>query len=161
VNVEPEEQALLDSAVLLYPDPDPASVAAARDWLEGRVDRGIMDVFGPGMALTILGVAFVILGFFGIAGVVLAFAFRGPGLLHLFGIAVQRTDGTPAGRWRCSLRSLVAWSPLIVLVLVSGFDAKVLDWLLIAAALAGAGWSILRPERGPADRLMGTVLVPK
>jgi hypothetical protein len=33
--------------------------------------------------------------------------------------------------------------------------------LLIAAALLGAGWSILQPERGPADRVAGTVLVPK
>jgi hypothetical protein len=161
VNIEPEEQALLDSAVMLYPEPDSATVAAAREWLDGRVDRGVLDVFGPRMALSVLGVAFFILGVFGIVGVVLAFAFRGPVLLHLFGIAVQRSDGTPAARWRCALRSLVAWSPLIVLVLASKLDATPLDILLIAAALAGASWSVLRPDRGPADRLVGTVLVPK
>jgi hypothetical protein len=161
VNVEPEEQALLDSAVALYPDPDAAAVAEAREWLEERVDRSIMEAFGPVMVPTGLAIAFFILGISGIAGVVLAFVFRGPVLLHLFGIAVQRTDGAPAARWRCFVRSLVAWSPLIALVFVSDLDATVLDILLIAAALAGAGWSILRPERGPADRLMGTVLVPK
>jgi hypothetical protein len=161
VNLEPEDQALLDSAVVLYPDPDGATVDAAREWLEGRVGRGVLDVFGPRMVPSILGIAFFILGLFGIAGVLLAFGFRGPGLLHLFGIAVQRTDGTPAGRWRCSLRSLVAWSPLIVLVLVSQLDITALEVALIAIALVGAGWSVLRPARGPADLLLGTVLVPK
>jgi hypothetical protein len=161
VNLEPEQQALLDSAVVLYPDPDTVTVAAAREWLEGRVDRGVLDVFGPRMVPDIIGIAFFVLGIFGIAGVVLAFAFRGPVLLHLFGIAVQRTDGKPAARWRCSLRSLVAWSPLIVLVFVSEFESSLLDMLLIAIALVGAGWSVFRPEHGPADRLVGTVLVPK
>ena len=161
VKLEPEEQALLDSAVVLYPDPDRATVAAAREWLEGRVDRGVLDVFGPRMVPSMLGTGFFILGILGIGGVVLAFVFRGPVLLHLFGIAVQRTDGAPAPRWRCMLRSLVAWLPLIALVFVSRLDATLLDVLLIAAALLGAGWSILQPERGPADRVAGTVLVPK
>jgi hypothetical protein len=160
VNLEPEDLALLDSAVAKYPDPDTAAVAAAREWLEGRVESEFVDSLGPALVPDVLGISFFVLGFFGIAGVVLAFVFRGPVLLHLFGIAVQRSDGTPAARWRCLLRSFLAWSPLIALVFVSELESA-LNVPLIAIALAGAGWSVFRPARGPADRLVGTVLVPK
>lgn len=157
--LEPDLRALVDSAAAMYPDPDTATVARAREWLAGRMGQGVMAEFGVSKVPETLKMSFYMLGFLGIAGVVLAFVFRGPVLLHAFGITVQRTDGTPAERWRCFLRSLLAWFPLILMVVAR--PETPLSVLLIAIALLGAGWSAFRPARGPADLLVGTVLVPK
>jgi hypothetical protein len=91
----------------------------------------------------------------------LALLLRGALLLHLFGIGVQRIDGAPAARWRCALRSLVAWSPLLLFIVLPKSAPVALLLLLAAITLVGVVLSVLSPTRGPADRIVGTVLVPR
>ncbi len=98
--------------------------------------------------------------------VLCAVLFRRGLLMYVFGIAVVTRDGTPASRLRTFGRSLVTWSPSILLL--------VLGILLIAAGLAPAwsvglvallaiglaAWSAWLPDRGLPDRIAGTYLAP-
>lgn len=166
-----EARAVVQHAAEQYPSPSDEDVEAARV----RVRTHAAGSGSPGMLLSAdsvssalgakwpkaLGGSFQALGFFGFVAVVLALIFRGPVLLQVFGIAVQSTAGEPAGRWRCAARSLVAWAPLMALLLLGDDVTFWVSFGLIAVGLAGAYLTIQDPARGPADRLMGTVLVPK
>ena len=100
-----------------------------------------------------------------------SFATRGGLLLSLFGMAVSRSDGRPASRFRCAFRSLVTWIvPASLLVgsvtsRVPGPSAKSLAWT--AFGLAGTVvacfpiLAMIRPSQGPQDLIAGTVVVPK
>ncbi|HEU5170427.1 MAG TPA: hypothetical protein VFU46_07810, partial [Gemmatimonadales bacterium] len=118
-----------------------------------------------------------------------ALLLRGGVLFRLFGIAVVRADGVPAGRLRCAARALVAWSPLLLLLALASAphgvsvgirtgtrvttttsdeppadDRRValwVRWTLFGIALAGAGVALWRPTRGVAERASGVVLVPR
>jgi len=109
-------RAAIDSAVRRVPSPDTQTVAEARARLravhlgEAQPPRGGVAVL-PKAVLQ----AFGVLAYLGAAGVVLALLLRGGLLFGLFGIGVVRSDGVPAGRLRCAARSLVAWSPLLLL----------------------------------------------
>jgi hypothetical protein len=156
------EIAALDSAAARYPAPRPGEIDSARAWLGGHVAsvamaRGMMWSSGPGSTLATVMYLF---GDLALPAVVLALLLRGPLLLHLFGIGVARADGTPAARWRCGLRSLVAWSPLLLAKWLPGMPLAV-RLALGAIAMGGVVYSVISPERGAADRIVGTVLVPK
>jgi hypothetical protein len=180
-------RSVLDSAVQRYPAPDSQAVAAARAWLDVRVP--VPKLSSGGLATVPKGVlqSLPILGILGVAGVVLALLLRGGALFRLFGIAVVRPDGAPAGRVRCAARALVAWSPLLLLLalasappgvsVVVGTGARVtttaaapaprprvplsVRWTLFGLALAGAGVAVWRPTRGVAEGASGVVLVPR
>ncbi|HEY6059560.1 MAG TPA: RDD family protein, partial [Gemmatimonadales bacterium] len=182
----PAMRSVLDSAAQRYPAPDSQAVAAARAWLGGHVD---LPKLGVGLATVPKGVlqSLTVLAFLGAAGVVLALLLRGGVLFRLFGIAVVRADGVPAGRLRCAARALVAWSPLLLLLALAsappgvsvgvGTGARVtataappapeprvplwVRWTLFGIALAGAGVAVWRPTRGLAERASGVVLVPR
>ena len=119
-------RAAIDSAVRRYPAPDTQTVAAARARLhaahlgEAEEPRGGLSVL-PKAVLQSLGA----LSYLGVAGVVLALLLRGGLLFGLFGIGVVRPDGAPAGRLRCAARSLVAWSPLLVLLALAALPGGV------------------------------------
>lgn len=99
-----------------------------------------------------------------------AFLTRGGLSLSLTGLALVRTDGRPAPRWRCALRAVLVWTPVVVplalcvwvklyaperYLLHSGL------WLLAEAVLvAEVILAIHRPQQAPHDRLLGTCLVP-
>jgi uncharacterized RDD family membrane protein YckC len=149
------DRAVLDSAALRYPAPKQAAVDSARAWLASR----IRPPGGPNGASVWMG--FHMLGVLGIIAVVLAVLLRGPLLLNLFGMAVVHSSGAPAGRVRCGARSLIAWSPLIALP--AGLNSAPIAVQAMCVALSGVGvvLSMIDPQRGPADRMLGTVLVPK
>jgi uncharacterized RDD family membrane protein YckC len=108
----------------------------------------------------------------------------GPAFLWL-GIEVRSGDGRPVGRWRAACRSLIAWSPVLIMAgFVPGFvlfgqfqqmspdgppPAEILALVLTSCggvvlsilALAGAVYSVIRPQRGLQDELAGTCLVPQ
>jgi hypothetical protein len=104
-------------------------------------------------------------------------ATRGGVSLRLMGIDLQTRRGQPAGRLRCGFRSFLVWLPFFTLLLVSvvmqdihrGRDLtpKVTwlhwtPWWLAVMYLAACGLSALvRPQRGPQDRLTGVHLMPK
>jgi eukaryotic-like serine/threonine-protein kinase len=171
---------LLESMAKDYPALTPAELMEARRLLDS--DPNIKQ--RAGMAIPQRSVAIregVVKGlrslaYLSISGVILAFILRGGLLLALFGIAVQRSDGDRAGRLRCLLRAVVAWSPLAVPLVVGlgkyggmslsssaiGLNAgdRLLELLLPLMAL-GAVYAVLRPERGIQDRIAGTCLVPR
>lgn len=182
----PHARADVDSAARRYADADSQTVARARAWLRGRVALARLTT-GWGAVPQAFTQGMKALGYLGVAGVLLALALRGGLLFTLFGIAVQRPDGTPAGRLRCLVRSLAAWGPLLALVVLSQVASPNVslapagppagsvrvapdrpsgrpsgrDGVLILIALGGAAFAIWRPTRGVAERLGGVVLVPK
>jgi eukaryotic-like serine/threonine-protein kinase len=112
--------------------------------------------------------------------IAIAVALRGCAWLRAFGIAVQTSQGRPAGRWRCGLRALVVWLPLLVLLRVAVFNFAVIPhritygfslasqtwmmtlvfWGAIASLVGGALYALMRPHRGLPDLLSGTHLMP-
>jgi uncharacterized RDD family membrane protein YckC len=100
--------------------------------------------------------------------------YEGP-LMASIGVQIVQMDGTPASWKRLVKRSLITWSPVLILsliwgVLVIGFPNRPpIPWLIgrsLMACLAviflvGVVWSLATPDRTPADRFTGTLLVPK
>jgi len=179
-------RAEVDSAALRFPSPDAKAVADARAWLRTHVPtRSLPSGSAPAHSMLVVGLRMT--GYVGILGVLLALALRGGLLLTMFGIAVQRPDGTPASRLRCFARSVVAWAPLLILaalgevsdVTVGPPKAMVtvsttapqpqrrrtgpsgVEDVLVLLALGGAAFAVWRPTRGIAERVAGVVLVPK
>jgi eukaryotic-like serine/threonine-protein kinase len=110
-------QAALDSAARRFPAPDSQLVADARARL-AVLHAGNPQLLRGGLAVVPKAVvqSFTALSFLGVGGVVLALLLRGGLLFSLFGIGLVRADGAPAGRLRCGARSLIAWSPLLLLL---------------------------------------------
>jgi hypothetical protein len=186
-NLPPHARADVDSAALRYPSPDTVTVARARAWLSGRVQMLRLGAGGLGAVPKAFTQGMIALGYLGVVGVCLAFALRGGLLFTLFGLALQRIDGTPAGRLRCGVRSLVAWGPVLLLALLSGLSGvhvtaapagiqvgattgppsapsappSPAEDALVLLALGGAVFAVARPTRGLAERIAGVVLVPK
>ncbi|MFO0960940.1 MAG: protein kinase [Isosphaeraceae bacterium] len=96
---------------------------------------------------------------------------RGGLSLRLLDMGLVRRDGQPAGRIRCALRSLLAWIVPGSLLIASGAamqrapDHPWIAWLAFGLAnvaiLSYIPLSLYRPDRGPHDRLAGTVIVPR
>jgi uncharacterized RDD family membrane protein YckC len=151
----------LAAAAQRYPAPDLTELVEARHWLAGRFPS--QGTIVPAQSVARRAGQLLGLGLFGIIAVGLTLVFRGGPVLHLFGITVQRRDGSPASRWRCGLRSFVAWSPFFATMLLKGSGPGGVPFTMVLLGIAAAGvvWSALEPERGPADRVAGTVLVPK
>lgn len=186
-NLPPRARAEVDSAAARYPAPDSQTVARARAFLAGRIHLVNFQA-GLGTVPAALAQGMKTLGYLGIAGVLLALIFRGGLLFTLFGIAVQRTDGSPAGRLRCLGRSLAAWGPLLALTVVGRASSLRIgparpgvpvtatsgpsqgsgstggggaDVALMLLAVGGAAFAVWRPTRGLAERVAGVVLVPR
>jgi eukaryotic-like serine/threonine-protein kinase len=116
-------------------------------------------------------VAFAAVGFFAINAVVAVLAsIAGRSVwLRLLGFDILAADGTRASRLRVTFRALIAWSPVLVLVLVwyvlDPFDEPAVGRVLIPTCFlvffAGAGFAIANPVRGIQDRLSGTWIVPR
>lgn len=97
---------------------------------------------------------------------------RGGFLIHTLGIAIVTRNGVRASRLRTFWRSLIAWSPIllmpVVLILLKpltdayfpGGKLALLYALLLVYAILVI-WSFLLPNRGLQDRLAGTYLVPR
>jgi hypothetical protein len=181
-DLSPEVRALLDRAAARDSAPDSTRVAAARAWVADHVRlpqlRTGWDVIPKAIVQS-----FTVLAWVGAIGVVLAVVLRGGLLFTVFGLSLVRRDGERAGRLRCGLRALVAWLPLLGLLLLGavatgvqvsvgsaslrppvtqGLSAGTWQRLaLVALALAGAAYAVWRPARGLAERITGTVLVPR
>ena len=88
--------------------------------------------------------------------------------MRQLGLAVVDRTGREISRWRSLGQAVVAWSPILLLVVplygVSGTMQP--GWRVVAAGLVatfvvGAGYAIVHPTRGLQDRLVGTWLVPR
>ena len=109
-------------------------------------------------------------GFFLIMFILFAFLFRGGVAYWVAGIALVQRDGRRASRWKCTLRELVLWLPLIVVLLLTGlvqvlwpgwFTGRIIASGIAVAVLVGyVALGLRHPEQGPLDRLFGTCRVP-
>jgi len=95
--------------------------------------------------------------------VLVGIALRGGATMRMFGILLRDGRGRRAGRLRCGLRSLCAWSPLLVLLVPAQAYGSAWGAVLVAFALLGLGaaYAIWRPTRGLPDLLAGTWLAPR
>lgn len=95
-------------------------------------------------------------------------------MMRILSIAVVKDDGTDANRLRMLWRSLIAWSPILLLPVVIMFDAplmqmagdqeviRVIGLIAMAAlSLALVLAAIATRGRGLHDRLAHTWLVPR
>jgi hypothetical protein len=100
-----------------------------------------------------------------------AAALRGGVLFSITGLALIRSDGRPAERWRCALRALPVWLPLALPLAASAWlsaqapPRETFAWICWgvagAAAAAATLLVLLRPARSLHDRIAGTWVVPK
>ena len=163
---DPKMREFLEMAEKLYPS------VTEQEYERSLKQIGMQPVkqFDASLSPDTLAAVAPLLAFSSIVAAGLAFLTRGGPLLHLFAISVQTNRGQRAGRLRCLLRTLVAWSPALlwpVAVSVSGlslFTARLL-WLTatlpVALFLLEMISMVLRPERAIQDRVAGTVLVPR
>jgi uncharacterized RDD family membrane protein YckC len=171
----------VDEAVRLYPNVT---------WLEAQRARRLLGLpielpgeYALGPILRALAYATFPLAFIAPAGLALAAFLRGGLAFSMMDVAVQRSDGMPAGRWRCLARASVAWGPALVMAWWLGVLRYPLALLeretalrsihavvdgpsLLAAApgllmIAGAVIALWRPDRGLPDAIAGTHLVPR
>jgi hypothetical protein len=108
-----------------------------------------------------------------IVAVLSALLFKGGLLLRSLGVAVVSPRGSDVSRLRAASRSVVAWSPVLLLWLYvwtwSAAGGEMIDafsnwWVPAGAAVvavAGGVWAMIHPARGAAERLTGTSLVPR
>ena len=133
----------------------------------------------PGTTVDLLirvvgAVLFVFIPWFVAAcAIVIAVLARRGALMRGFQLDIVTKDGKPAGRARILLRNLVIWSPITApLIMYLAVEAApspaaaaiAIDAAAVAIAIvvaAGMWMSVWSPERGPADRVAGTYLVPE
>lgn len=117
------------------------------------------------------GIAMVVMIGSVVPSLIAAFVFRGGLVLRILGLRIVRQDGRKASRPRILWRSLLAWGPLALLVLLAtsvSTDRPDFTWkqasLLGLVVLPASGfllWAALLPDRGLHDRMAGTALVPR
>jgi hypothetical protein len=102
----------------------------------------------------------------GIPALIAALLFRGGLVLLIARVTFVRKDGVRASRLRVFWRALVAWSPLLLGLVLAG-ELKVWFSLFVAALVASlficslAILSVALPDRSLPDRLAGTWPVPR
>lgn len=103
--------------------------------------------------------------------------FRGGLSFGLLGLTLVDSRGRPASVWRCGLRSLIVWGPLVLTIVLSVWLPVMIDarsphqwlekcWLggwavVVALVLAYAALTLNYPSRSLHDRLAGTCVVPE
>jgi hypothetical protein len=105
-----------------------------------------------------------LLRFVALFSLVTAVAFRG-GLMRAMGLELVTGKGRPASRARVLARTVIAWAPIIAIVLIERTTLSLTGLAESAPALlvllAGAIVAGLHPQRGIQDRLAGTWIVPR
>jgi uncharacterized RDD family membrane protein YckC/tRNA A-37 threonylcarbamoyl transferase component Bud32 len=106
---------------------------------------------------------------------------RGGLSLWLVGIRLLDGQGRPAAWWQCALRSLLIWTPIALLLSVSllidiwryahggefnrpsiltSWVSQLCWWGALGLLPVYAAIAVMRPNRGPHDRIVGTYPVP-
>jgi len=102
----------------------------------------------------------------GLPALLAALLFRGGLVLLAARVTFVRKDGQRASRLRVFWRALVAWSPIVLGLVLAGefkvvfglLPAMLLAVLFVCALTIG---SLALPDRGLPDRLSGTWPVPR
>jgi hypothetical protein len=142
--------------------------AATRPALRKLLGDSMADALPPFAHIALFmfsGMLFVIAA----SSLIAAVAARGV-LLRLLGFELVTRDGRRAGRWQVLLRAAIAWSPLLLPVVVSTtlggragglWSLTAMLGVALAIQFAGGVFAIARPSRGLQDRLAGTWIVPR
>lgn len=120
--------------------------------------------------LGLAGIAAVIVIFFPIVWMIIAFAVRGGIAWKMAGLVIVRNDGRPIGRFQAAIREMLVWAPVTVLLLATlrvqvaypeSAALRLVLWLTAVALLfLMVVVGIRFPNRPPQDRIVGTHLVP-
>jgi hypothetical protein len=166
------QRMIAERALATHPDPSAKEVSQATESLQPFLDE--MPDGPPGVNVGAIPLpAYVVItavGFYlvltAVPSVICALLFRGGLLMYIFGIAVVTKNGSRASRLRTFWRSLVAWSPCVLLPLlfwslIEGGIAQTWSmYLSMAVLIAIVAWSVSMPVRGIPDRIAGTYPVP-
>jgi len=96
-----------------------------------------------------------------IPSLICALLFRGGLLLCGLRIAVVAADGSRASRLRTFWRSLITWSPCLLLAIPFVLMASIAVYSVLTILIALVVCSASMPERGLPDRIANTYLVPR
>jgi uncharacterized RDD family membrane protein YckC len=169
----PPDVRLVKSILQKYPNVDSVELRAARTLVDSTW-RGTPPGTNIDLLLRLIGaVLFIFFPWFvASCAIVIALLARRGLLMRGFALDVVTKKGEPAGRVRIFLRNMVTWSPVLApFVIYAAIMAATPATAALAAEGAGiavlivlaigVGMAIRTPERGLADRLVGTYLVPE
>lgn len=171
--IAPPLRAFAENSVKNHPNPDPDEAAEALKLLESvEKEAGFVFTLYRKPWFPVLAFGATLFFTAAVPAVLAAIAFRGGLVMLIAGVGVARAkDGVQASRFRVYLRSVIAWAPLPLAVIVGliGQPLKgepVLDQvsttLLCVLIMVGIPIvSLLIPGRGIHDRIAGTVLIPR
>ena len=178
----PKRRATVEKIVQDHPQPTAEEVSKAKALLQPLLDTRVAErarELGLGgkkhmldfISLSVMG---VYLFSTAILSLFCAIAFRGGLVMRILGIAVVTNKGTDASRLRMLWRSLIAWSPILLLPVVNMFDAPLMQMAgdqdmiriiglitMVVLSLALGLAAIATRGRGLHDRLARTWLVPR
>jgi hypothetical protein len=154
-----------EQSVIEYAAPSEAEIADAEATVGKHVPKRefFAEKLPPSMPVMVLAAS--LLFYVGLPALIAALLFRSGVVLLIAGVTYVRKDGMRASRLRLFWRSLVTWSPVVPMFMVS-IVAMAKHWTWqpwLALALLGllAAVSLALPVRGLQDRLAGTWPVPR
>ncbi len=180
--LRPKQRATVEKIVQDHPRPTAEEVSKAKALLQPLLDTRVAErarEFGlegrkhmlDFISLSVMGVylfSTAILSFF------CAIAFRGGLVMRILGIAVVTNQGADASRLHMLWRSLIAWSPILLMPVLYSFDAPLMEKTgdqdviriigliaMVVLSLALGLAAIATRDRGFHDRLARTWLVPR
>ena len=180
--LSPKLRATVEKIVQDHPQPTAEEVSKARallqPLLETRIAKRAKDIGLEGrkymldfISLSVMGVYLLFTAFFSLF---CAVAFRGGLMMRILGIAVVTDTGADASRLRMLWRSLVAWSPILLMIILFMFAAPLMEKAgaqavprviglsaMVVLSLALSLAAITTRGRGLHDRLARTWLVPR
>lgn len=163
--VKGEGRKFAEQSVAEHSAPTEAEIADAEATVGKHVPKQefFTENLPPSMPVMVLAVS--LLFYVGLPALIAALLFRSGVVLLIAGVTYVRKDGLRASRLRLFWRSLVTWSPVVPMFMVSIFAmAKHWTWQpWLALALLGllVAASLALPVRGLPDRLAGTWPVPR
>jgi serine/threonine protein kinase len=145
--------------------------AAENSDLVQQMSKGIASGFGffeMGLWVVAAVLPFGSLGFIALLSLASALLFRRGLVMRTLGVEIVTVQGWLASRGRTFWRSVIAWSPVAIVMANLALIAPLMHgelskgWLAIfpLAYLALVVWSLTMSGRGLHDRLAGTWLVP-
>jgi uncharacterized RDD family membrane protein YckC len=169
----PKDVHLAESILKKYPTVDSVELRSARALVDSTWHANPPGVSVDLLVKVVGAVLFVFFPWFiASCAILIALIARRGALMRGFGLDIVTAKGEPAGRVRILVRNIVTWSPVLypfalyaAIVAATPATANLVmegAGVLCLIFLAAAVWLGIRtPERGIADRVAGTYLVPE
>jgi len=154
-----------EQSVAEHPAPTEAEIADAEKVVGPFIPKQQFFAGESPPALPVMVLVSSLLFYVGLPALIAGLLFRGGVVLLIAGVTYVREDGKPASRLRLLWRSVVAWSPVVPMFVLS-IIALSKHWVWqpwAGVALLGllAALAVSLRERGLQDRLAGTWPVPR